>query len=104
MNDSTTANTYQHNLFGGTLSFDVDASAVGCGCYGGLALAPLDDIDCTVADVESGACSLIELFEANINGFESYIDEQCAISSDEITDGYGPGYSYWIDSTLPYNV
>jgi hypothetical protein len=101
-NDSTVMNTYKHNLYGGTLSFDVDASGVGCGCYGGLALAALDDNTCSIADIESGACALTELFEANINGFESYIDEQCAIRSD--TEDYGPGAAYWIDSTLPYTV
>ena len=104
--DSTVANAYRHGLYGGSLSFTVDASAVGCGCYGGVALANLDDATCTFADIESGACQLTELFETNINGFESYLDETCGVESDQIEngDGYGPGSAYYIDSTLPYSV
>ena len=47
---------------------------------------------------------MTELFETNINGFESYLDETCGIESDQMTDRYGPGSAYWIDSTLPYSI
>ena len=35
--------TYRHDYLGGSVSFDVDVSDVGCGCRAGVYLAAVED-------------------------------------------------------------
>ena len=101
--DSTVANAYSHNFFGGTLKLDADVSQVGCGCQSGISLVHLNDQSCTLADIELGTCSTIELFRANSNGVRMSLDDTCT-KKIEVPMLYGPEDSSWIDSQLPYTV
>ena len=67
--DSSVANVYTHNMFGGNLNFTVDVSNMEASCAGGLALVNLNDTTCNESDVEDGNCTPTEVFSANKYGF-----------------------------------
>ena len=66
---------YKHNYLGGSVSFDVDVSDVGCGCRAGVYLAAISDDDTNYFDPLDGdakpQCSSIDLLEADIWAVQS---------------------------------
>lgn len=65
---------YYHDLLGGSLSFTVDASALGCGCAAGIHAVTLDNAECSWDSIIStGApkCPSIEIMKANSFGFQT---------------------------------
>ena len=67
--------TYKDYYLGGTLSYEVDVSAVPCECAFGLHLAFVtDEGDCSWGERTSSTepqCDTISLMEANMAGFIS---------------------------------
>jgi len=65
---------YKHKYQGGSVTFDVDMSEVGCGCAAGVYLAKLDDHDCTWGAYEPGTrpqCASVDVMEANKYGLNT---------------------------------
>ena len=104
--DSSVANVYTHNMFGGNLNFTVDVSDMEASCAGGLALVNLDDTTCTESDVENGNCTPTEVFSANKYGF-AYGVGSCTFGTEQFGSSvkrYGPTSEHWINSEFPYEV
>jgi len=93
---------YQHKYLGGSVSFDVDISDVGCGCRAGIYLTTLDDGACSWNPLEGGAtpaCSTIDLMEGSIWGIKTQSSpcadgacpesQMCTVASNR--DSVGPG-------------
>ena len=109
---------YKHKYQGGSVTFDVDMSEVGCGCAAGVYLAKLDDDECTWGAYEPGTrpqCASVDVMEANKYGFNtaSYPCEfgvceevsQCQRRAQEVDRfAYGPGLDYTIDTTKSFTV
>lgn len=111
--------TYNNKYQGGSLTFDVDVSSVGCGCAAGVYLAALNDDECSWNSYPVGTkpqCPSIDIMEANTHGFvtaphpcengECEAESQCKrrATSDENPDAYGPGSLYTIDTTRSFTV
>ena len=113
---------YGHDLLGGSFSYTVDVSNVGCACAAGAFLVDLNDDECSWNAKDEGVtpqCASIEVMEANMYGFNVAsnpcefgscdIVSQCRASITTDSDvggsevyGYGSGYS--IDTSMPYKV
>lgn len=110
--ESSETNAFMWDLLGGSLTFDVDVSGVGCQCAAGAYLVKIEEDGVCSCDVKEfgtePGCSRIELMEANPWHFNvaTYpcAGGQCAGTSAtaQSANGYGPGSS--IDSTMPYTV
>lgn len=93
------------------MQFDVDVSQVGCTQVQGIYLVALDDDNCSWSQKNSApGCPTMEVMEANTIGFRAAQRPcdaaDCSDSQEQSVTGtqYGPGSSYDIDSTQPYNV
>ena len=113
---------YGHDLLGGSFSYTVDVSNVGCACAAGAFFVDLNDDECSWNAKDEGVtpqCASIEVMEANMYGFNVAsnpcefgscdIVSQCRASITTDSDvggsevyGYGSGYS--IDTSMPYKV
>lgn len=109
---------YNNKYQGGSLTFDVDVSSVGCGCAAGVYLTALNDDECSWNSYPVGTkpqCPSIDVMEANSQGFvtaphpcengECEAESQCKKrASDVDPDAYGPGILYTIDTTKSFTV
>ena len=107
---------YKHNYLGGSVSFDVDVSDVGCGCRAGVYLAAISDDDTNYFDpLDEGIkpqCSSIDLLEADIWAVQS-ASAPCSDGSCQESNvckvkstgaQVGPGPNYPINTGEPFNV
>ena len=110
----STDTAYYHPYLGGSVTFDVDVSDVGCGCRAGVYLTTLNEDTCTwdpYLDSEP-ACSTIEIMEASAWNFSSRTSpceyglcpEEDSCSAATTGTDIGPGITYTIDSSRSFSV
>jgi hypothetical protein len=117
-NDSTSANALKKKYLGGTLTFDVNMSGVGCNCAAGVFLVALDDEQCmwdNYSSTNPPQCATFDVMEANNSGFNTASHpcangqcdpvSQCMSKAREFGGmAYGPGSNYKINTTKSYQV
>lgn len=100
------------------MQYDVDVSAVPCGCAAGVYLSVLNDDTCKTSSYPMDVtpqCATLELMEANVMGFNQAVSPclfgSCEVDSqckrrlrDQDQWAYGPNVSFKIDTSMPYSV
>ena len=106
---------YKPGIRGGSISYDVDLSAMECGCVSGMYLVQFDG-NCTQDPMDGQPdCKTIDVMQANPYGFnvaanpEPNTTSQCQLNLATEgkarwgADAYGPGGSI-IDTDEPFSV
>jgi len=108
-------------LLGGSISFTVDISQIGCGLNAAFYLVGMPaasagsngDYYCDANAVGGTSCSEMDLFEANRHAIQitphgcsggSCDGGGCAKNTQSITNGFGPDSSHTINSLNPFTV
>jgi len=108
-------------LIGGSISFTVDISQIGCGLNAAFYLVGMPaasagsngDYYCDANAVGGTSCSEMDLFEANRHAIQitphrcsgsSCDGNGCAKNTQSISNGFGPASTYTINSLSPFTV
>ena len=105
---------FKNNYLGGSVTFDVDMSELGCECQAGVYLTELGE-SCFWNNKDPGvqsACNSVDIMKANYVGFEAgsapCVVGECDKSGicDQSTSSldYGPSSFFKIDTTQSFSV